>query len=327
MIRNITTLPAALLAFMVMLAPAAAWTEQRIGVLLFSEEARYHESLRGIREQLAKAGYKEPKVRFLIGNAAGSKAKAADLVRSYAADKSLALMITLGTNATIAAAREIRTVPIVFSMVYDPIEARVAKDWKNSGTNLTGVSPMVPMSELVATLQEIRPLKRLAVLYTPGEKNSESQLKDLQKLQMQYNFKVLPVIIQKKEDVALMLPEVLHSVDSVYLSGSSVIGSNVPPIVELASRAKVITITHLEDLVKEGVMIGVCADPYLLGIMAGRKAVAVLKGAKPTSIPIEALPKPGVIINKKTARSAQLQLPQSLLQKASRVYEQGQIGK
>ena len=213
MIRNTAIVCAALLASMVMLAPAAGSAEQRIGVLLFSEEARYHQSLQGIRDQLAKAGYKEPQVRFMIGNAAGSKAKAVELVRGYAADKSLALMITLGTNATIAAAREIRTVPIVFSMVYDPIEARVAKDWKSSGTNLTGTSPRIPMAAIVATLQEIRPLKRLAVLYTPGENNSESQLKDLQALQNQYGFKVLPVIIQKKEDVPLLLPEVLHSVD------------------------------------------------------------------------------------------------------------------
>ena len=321
MIRKNTMVCAALLAFMTILAPTAGWTEQRIGVLLFSEEVRYHESLQGIKDQMAKAGFKEPKVRFMIGNAAGSKAKAVDLVRGYAADKSLALIITLGTNATIAAAREIRDVPIVFSMVYDPIEARVAKDWKSSGTNLTGASPRVPMAALVAALKEIRPLKRLAVLYTPGENNSESQLKDLQALQSQHGFKVLPVIIQKKADVQLILPAVLHSVDAVYLSGSSVIGSAVPPIVELASRAKVITASHLEDLVKEGVMIGVCADPYQLGILAGRKAVEILQGAKPASIPIEYLPKPGLIINTKTARAAQVQLPPSVLQKAVKLYE------
>jgi len=315
-------LPAALLAIMVVLAPAAARAEQRIGVLLFSEEVRYHESLQGIRDQLAKSGFKEPKVRFLIGNAAGNKAKAVDLVRSYAADDSLALMITLGTNATIAAAREIRNVPIVFSMVYDPVEARVAKDWKSSGTNLTGASPRVPMTELVAALKEIRPLQRLAVLYTPGEKNSESQLKDLQQLQQQYAFKVLPVIIQREEDVPLLLPEVLPAVDAAYLSGSSVIGAAVPQIVELASRAKVVTITHLEDLVKKGVMIGVCADPYLLGIMAGKKAAAVLKGAKPAEIPIEYLPRPGLIINRKTARATQLPLPEAMLRRAAKSYGQ-----
>lgn len=313
---------AVLQAFMMMLAPAAGWAEQKIGVLLFSEEVRYHESLQGIRDQLAKSGFKEPKVRFVIGNAAGNKAKAVDLVRSYAADASIVMMITLGTNATIAAAREIKTVPIVFSMVYDPIEARVAKDWKSSGTNLTGASPRVPMAELVAVLKEIRPLRRLAVLYTPGEKNSESQLKDLQELQQQFGFKVLPVIIQKQEDVPLLLPEVLPTVEAAYLSGSSVIGSAVPSIVELASRAKVVTITHLEDLVKKGVMVGVCADPYLLGVMAGKKAAAILKGAKPAAIPIEYLPRPGVIINKKTARAAHLQLPEAMLRKAAKIHEQ-----
>jgi putative ABC transport system substrate-binding protein len=309
-----------LLVVVAPLLPADAWAEKRIGVLLFSEEARYHESLKGMLDQLAKAGYVPPKVTFVKGNAGGSKAKAAELVRGYVADN-LSLMLTLGTNATIAAATEIKGVPIVFSMVYDPVEARVAKDWKSSGTNVTGASPWVSMSALVALLKEVRPVKRLAVLYTPGEKNSEAQLKEVQALQNQAKIKVLPVIVAKKEDVSLLLPEVMYSVDAVYFTGSSVIGSTVPPIVALANKAKVITITHLEDLVKEGVMFGVCADPYRLGVMAGKKAVAILKGARPSSIPIEYLSRPDVVMNSKSVHEAQVQIPASVLAQVAKTFK------
>lgn len=309
-----------LLLFMLPIAPAAGWSEQRIGVLLFSEEVRYNESLRGIRDQMARSGFREPKVKFEIGNAQGSKARAADLVRGYAAG-GYSLMITLGTNATIAVAKEIHDTPIVFSMVFDPVEARVARDWKSSGNNLTGVSPRIMMTDLVARLKEIKPVKRLAVLYTPGEKNSESQLKEMQGVEREHGIKVLPVIISTKEDVRIMLPDVLHSVDAVYLSGSSVVGSTVPSIVELAAKEKVVTVTHLEDLVMGGVMLGVAADPYQLGVMAGRKAVAILKGAKPASIPIEFMPKPGCYINAKTARMTGVRIPKGIMQRAVKVFE------
>ncbi|GAM11266.1 ABC transporter substrate binding protein [Geobacter sp. OR-1] len=308
-----------LMQIMLICAPLNAQAEKKIGVLLFSEEARYHESLKGIREQLAKAGYKEPNVRFVVGNAGGSKAKAADMVRNYAS-ADYALMITLGTNATIAVAKEIKDVPIVFSMVYDPVEARVAKGWQSSGTNVTGTSPMIHITELLSRLREIRPVKRIAALYTPGEKNSESQLKELQRVQSRYGIKVLPVIISKKEDVEQILPEVMGSVDAVYFSGSSVIGSTIPPIVELAARAGVISFTHLEDLVAEGVLFGLCADPYQLGLLAGKKAVAVLRGTKPSSIPIEYIARPGVVINRKTAAASKVQIPKALLQKAAKIY-------
>ena len=79
---------------------------------------------------------------------------------------------------------------------------------------------------------------------------------------------------------------------------------------------------RIDDLVKKGVMIGVCSDPYLLGVMAGKKAAAVLRGAKPASLPIEFLPNPGIIINRKTARATQQPLPEPLLRKAAKIYEQ-----
>jgi putative ABC transport system substrate-binding protein len=307
--------------FLIMLVgfPLNAWAEKKIGILLFSEEARYHEALKGIKDQLARAGYKEPKITYVMGNAGGSKAKAADMVKNYAS-ANISLMITLGTNATIAVAKEIKDIPIVFSMVYDPVEARVAKGWESSGTNVTGSSPKVPISELVARLKEIRPVKRVAALYTPGEKNSESQLKELQSVQTLQGIKVIPVIISKKEDVTQVLPEVMTSVDALYLSGSSVIGATIPPIVEISAKAGVISFTHLEDLVKEGVLLGLCSDPYQLGVLAGKKAVAVLKGAKPSSIPIESIAKPGVIINKKTVAASNVNISKAFMQKIKKVY-------
>lgn len=292
----------------------------KIGVLLYSEEARYYSSLEGIKKELAKAGFREPKVIFIVGNAVGSKSKATEIVERFSKER-LSLLITLGTNATMIAAREIRNVPIVFSMVYDPIEARVAKDWKSSGTNATGVSPRIPMDELVKRLSEIRSPRRIGALYTAGEKNSEVQMKELQALQEKMGFKVLPVIISRTEDIFQILPEVLPTVDSLFFSGSSVVGSNIPAIVGLAAKAKVITFTHLEDLVQNGVMLGVASDPYQLGIIAGRKAVKVLKGASPSSLPIEFMKTPQLYLNRKTAEATGIKLPNSLTQNAIKIFE------
>jgi putative ABC transport system substrate-binding protein len=309
-----------MLLVLLALLPPEVRAEKKIGILMYSEEARYYDSLRGIREQLAKAGYREPAVKFMIGNAGGNKARAAELVQEL--DRgNLSLMITLGTNATIAAAREIHNVPLVFSMVFDPIEARVAKDWKHPGTNATGVSPRVPMGELVNRLKELKPVRRIGALYTPGEKNSESQLRELQNLQASFGIKVIPVIISRKEDLGQILPDVLPTMDALYISGSSIIGSALPTVVELATRARIITITHLEDLVQQGIMLGVCSDPYTLGVMAGKKAVAVLRGAKPSTIPIEFMTKPGLYINRKTALATGINLPKKFQQKAVHIFE------
>ena len=178
-----------------------ARAERKIGILMFSEEVRYNEAVRGILDQLREAGYGEPQTRFIMENAGANKAKAAELVEKFVAAK-LDLIFTLGSSVTVPVSREIRDVPIVFSVVYDPVEAGIAKDWESSGNNTTGTSTKLPMSKLMDCLRDFAPVKRLAVMYTPGEKNSETQLKDIKAIEAIYGIKVIPVPLTNKEEVA-----------------------------------------------------------------------------------------------------------------------------
>jgi putative ABC transport system substrate-binding protein len=231
------------------------------------------------------------------------------------------LIFSLGTSATVLAANAIKDVPIVFSFVFDPIDAGIAKDWKSSGNNTTGVSGQVPMSKVIDTLKEFTPVKRLVVLYTPDEKNSKAQLIDLQKLLAKSQIKVIPIILSKKEEVAQTLSEVVHAADAFFLTGSNVIGISVSQIVDIANKEKVVTISFLSDLVDKGALLGVCANPYLLGRLAGKKAVKILKGAKPSSIPIETGNKLDVIINMKTAKAGQFQIPPAFMKTVTKTIE------
>jgi ABC-type uncharacterized transport system substrate-binding protein len=294
--------------------------EMKIGVLVSFDQPRYTESLRGMLDQLDKEGYSEGAVKFTIENAKGSHVKATEMARKFAAAK-LDLVIAMGTLATTAVMKEIKAVPVVFCMVYDPIEAGIARDWKSSGNNSTGATPRLPPSILVQRLKEFAPVKRVAVLYTPGEKNTEAQLKDLQVLQANAQIKVVAVPLAKKEEVAQILPEVVHTADAIYLTGGSVIGATLPMIVDSANRAKVITITHLDDLVKNGVLMGVCVDSYLVGRLAGEKAVKVMKGVRPSSIPIDAPKKIDLILNMKSVKAGQFQVPSGFMKQVTKTVE------
>jgi putative ABC transport system substrate-binding protein len=297
-----------------------ARAEKRIGVLMFGEEVRYHENKNGILDQLKEGGFGEPKVKYIMENAEGSKAKAAELVRKFAAAK-LDLIITIGTSATIAVTKEIKDVPIVFCMASNPLEAGIARAWKSSGNNTTGASPRVPMTKLVNSLKKLAPVKRLAVLYTPGEKQTEIQLKELQELQTSSHLKVIPVILTSQEEVAQILSVVIPTADALCLTGSSIVGAAVPMIVDMANKANVITITHLDDLVGKGVLLGVCANSYRVGRLAGKKAIQILKGAKPSSIPIEAEKTMDVLLNVKTAKAGRFQLPPKFMKTVTKTIE------
>lgn len=299
---------------------AEARAEKKIGILIWSEEGRYSDSKNGIMEQLKKGGFGEGAAKFTVENAGGNKAKAAEFAQKFAAAK-MDMVIVVGTSAAVAVAREIKTVPVVFSMVYDPVDAKIAEDWKSSGNNTTGSSSRVPMAKLVNSLKQLAPVKKLAVLYTPGEKNSETQLKEIQAVQNETQIKVVPVPLTSKEMVSSIMSDVTSAADAIYLSGSNIVGDSVAAIVDIATKAKVITVTHLDDLVDKGVLLGVCASPYLVGSLAGEKAVKVLKGAKPSSVPIESLKKLDVIVNMKTAKAGHIQIPPAFLKTATKVIE------
>lgn len=302
------------------LSSMEAKAEKKIGVLLWSDESRYSESKNGIMEHLKKGGFGEGAVKFTEENAGGNKAKAAEFAKKFATAK-LDMVIVVGTSAAVAVAREIKTVPVVFSMVYDPVDAKIAEEWKSSGNNTTGSSSRVPMSKLINTLKQLAPVKKLAVLYTPGEKNSETQLKEIQAVQNETQIKVVPVPLTSKEMVSSIMSDVTSAADAIYLSGSNIVGDSVAAIVDIATKAKIITVTHLDDFVDKGVLLGVCANPYKVGTLAGDKAVKVLKGAKPASIPIESLKNLDVIVNMKTAKTGQIQVAPAFLKTATRVIE------
>ena len=285
--------------------PAAA---EKIGVLLFSDQPRYLEAVRGIMDRLKEAGLGEPQNTFVIENAKGNKAIAAEQVIKLR-DEKMALIFTIGTHATLAAMQEIKDVPIVFAQVYDPVEAGIAKNWGNSGNNSTGATTKIPMSKLFDTLLLFKPVKTIAVLYTPGEKNSEAQLKDLESLQKDYRVNVIPVPVSKSAEIQQVLPIVLQSADSLYVTGSNVVDSDISTIVALATKAKVPTISHLEDLIEKGVLLGTGCDSYQVGRLAGQKAIQIMRGEKPAAIPIETPPQIKVLLNVTTARTGGFQIP------------------
>jgi len=294
--------------------------EIRIGIFKLFDQTLYDESLRGIMDQLTQDGFSAPTTRFMSENAKNSYVKADELIRKLAAAR-MDLIISFGTQGSLAVTKAIKDVPVVFSVVYDPVEAGIVQAWDKTGNNATGTSTKIPMVKIMATLEELAPVKKLAVLYTPGEKNSEAQLAELQAVDDRSPIRVEPVPISKRQGLEQILQEVVHTADAIYLTGSSIVANAMPVIVGAARRQKIVTITHLDDLARNGALVGICSDPYLEGRLAGEKIVQILKGAKPASIPVGTPVKIDVILNTKTATEGQFVIPAAFRAKVTKTID------
>lgn len=300
--------------------PSQALAEKKIGILLWSDGSGYPEAKNGIINQLAKEGFGASSLNLTVEGANGNKAKAMEIAQRFA-KSNFDVVIPIGTSAALAVAKEIKDSPVVFSMVFDPVDSKIAEAWKSSGNNTTGASSKVPMDQLLERLKQLAPVKTVAVLYTPGEKNSEIQLREIQHVQSEQGIKAVPVPITSSEDITHILPDVASRVDALYLTGSSVVTQAIAQIVDIASKARVITVTHLGENVQKGVLLGVSANPYEVGLLAGAKAAKVLKGAKPSSVPIDILTKLDVILNTRTAKTGHIDIPPSFLRAATQTID------
>jgi putative ABC transport system substrate-binding protein len=314
--RSLGVVEAALLLFGVL--PAAS-AETRIGILLWNPQLRYEQCKEGVIDQLRQEGFKEPAVTLVVEQAHGNMTTVGELARKFHAAH-MDVVIPIGTSAAVAVAAEIKDVPVVFAFVFDPVDSKIAQDWKSSGNNTTGSSSQTSSPTLLSSLKQLAPVRTLAVLYTPGERNTEAQLKDVEALQND-SFKVLPVALKSRADVVPEVSRLQGKAEAVLLTGSSIIGDMAAQIVVLANKAKMITSTQSEDHLDKGVLLGVTVDPIAVGRLAGRKAAMVLRGAKPASIPIEALKTSDVIVNLKTANAIGLQVSAAFRKAATRILE------
>ena len=306
--------------FIVLLFSTEARAEKRIGILLWNDQPRYVQNKDGVIEYLKQQGFDEPNVKFTIESADGNKSRAVELAHKFVAAK-MDMVITIGTTATVIAANEIKDIPLVFVMVWDPVGSKIAMDWKSSGNNTTGASSKTSTYQLLTALKDVAAVKRVAVLYTQGERNSELQVKEFEAEQSNFKISIIRVQLNNKEMVQPVLSDVVTKVDAVCLTGSSVVGDSLPIIVDIATKAKVLSASQSEDHVERGALLGITVDPRAVGRLAGKKAVQILKGAKPSSIPIETLKKMDIFINMKTVKAGQFRISPSFMKKATKIIE------
>jgi putative ABC transport system substrate-binding protein len=135
-------------------------------------------------------------------------------------------------------------------------------------------------------------------------------------------FTVVPANLAKVEDAGDVVNQLaLSTVDSIFITGGTVVGDSLKQILEVARIAKIPTVSHLLERVENGVLLAVAANSFSLGKLAGQKASEVLHGIKPEYIPIEYLEQYDIWINMKTARQIMINMPDRFLKIATKVIE------
>jgi putative tryptophan/tyrosine transport system substrate-binding protein len=295
----------------------------RVGVL--TPGLAFSPALGGLREGLAQLGYQEGKnLTFMVEDAQGEVASLANRATSIVEAKP-DVIFTISTAPTIAAKQATTTIPIVFVFVADPLRSGLVASYASSQNNVTGISTYAgPLSgKRLELLQEIVPgVKRVLVLVAPQESVAEVSFQLLAEAAPKLGIELLRHDVTRKEDLEQRLKAVPKgAVDAIYYVPSNLVGAHIELLIHKAKEDRIPLAAAENSMAERGALIAYGADLRLLGIQAAKLVTKILKGAKPSEMPIQTPEQLLLTINLTTAKAIGLDIPRNILERTDRFVE------
>jgi len=234
------------------------------------------------------------------------------------------VIVTWGTATAIAVKQSTSTVPIVFTIVSDPVGAGLAASLARPGGNLTGLSTqhIEAAGKRLELLREVVPrLHRLAVMANAGNPASVLETSEIQNAAHMVGLEVVKVEFRHGEDIAPAFGQIKGRVDALFVAPDALVNTNRDLINRLALDARLPTMHGFRDPVVGGALMSYGPSYLELIRRAADFVDKILRGAKPADIPIEQPTKFELVINVRTAKTLGLQIPDKLLALADEVIE------
>lgn len=285
-----------------------------------------HPSLDAVRkgaiEELAAAGYKEGEnLTVNFQSAQGNLATAGQIAKQFAADNPDAI-IAIATPSAQAVVSASNTIPVVFSAVTEPVEAKLVSKLDGSGTNVTGASDVLPLEPQIGLIKEFLPaVKNIGFVYSPGEVNSTVTLKNLKELAKAHGIEIVEAPAQKSSDIAMAAQSLVGKVDLIYTSTDNNVVNAYEALAQVAKEAKIPLISSDPGVVERGASVVFGVNYLDLGRETGKITARILKGEKAGDIPVYAAKELDLLVNKKSAADQGITVPQSIVERASKVIE------
>jgi putative ABC transport system substrate-binding protein len=275
-------------------------------------------------ETLRQLGYHEDRnLRLLVRSAERQHdrlpALATELVQAR-----VDVIVAINTPGARAAIQATKQVPIIISVVGDPVGSGFVTSLARPGGNVTGVSNMTGelASKRVSILKELVPgAKRIGVLFNPVDPVTVPQIRDTERDAPLLGIQVRRFPVKVASDLPATFAQMLawQADAAFWLAGQAL--AFQPGTVELAARHRLPLMVAQRGDVEAGGLVSYSPDNAELFRRTAMYVDRILKGAKPGDLPVEQPTKFEMAINLKTAKALGLIVPQSLLLRADRVVE------
>src|SRR4029077_11231057 len=237
------------------------------------------------------------------------------------------LLIATSPQATVALKSATASIPIVFVAVGDPVGLGLVQSLSRPGGNITGLATYVPgqfAGKMIDTLREMVPTaSKIAILVNPG--NPIHRLivaEELPQTARKLGVAVPTVEATTAEELDIAFASAAaQRADAIIPFGDALTVNNATRVTALAAEHRLPALYIFRLFVANGRLISYGPDFPDLFLRAGGYVDKILKGTKPSDLPVEQPTKFELVINLKTAKALGLTVPPSLLARADEVIE------
>ena len=311
------------------LAPLAGEAQQqpekvwRIGVLmsLYPPDA---DPPQAFRQGLHSLGYVEGQNlviewRYAQGRDDRLPGLASELVRLK-----VDLIVTDVTLGTRAAMQATSTIPIVMATSADALGGGLVSNLARPGGNVTGLSLLLAETSVkrLQLLKEAVPkVTRVAVLWDPATPFHRAMLGEIDAAAPSLRLQPLAITVKGRDDLGDALSEIARvRVDALFVS-QGMAPTARRQLLDFAAKRRLPTMFLNKELVSAGGLMSYSPNFQEMFRHAAVYVDKILRGTKPSDLPVEQPTKYELVINLKTAKALGLTIPPSVLGRADQVIE------
>jgi putative tryptophan/tyrosine transport system substrate-binding protein len=305
----------------------AQQTMPRVGVLMTiaADDPEAQARLAAFAQGLQQAGWKAGQnlrldYRWSVGNPEAMRKSAEELI-ALAPD----VILAHSSAAVAPLLQATRTIPIVFTIVADPVGAGYVESMAHPGGNVTGFTNFeyALAGKWLELLKEVAPrVTRVAVLRESTTAAGPGQFGAIQAVAPSLNVELRPVDVRDRGEIERAISAFAQSPNGgLIVTGSSGAANHRALIVALADRYRLPAVYNSAFYVSDGGLISY--GPNFVDLYRGAALYVdrILKGEKPADLPIQAPTKYELVINLKTAKTLDLDVPATVLARADEVIE------
>lgn len=295
----------------------AAESPRTVALTQIVEHPSLDAARHGILDELAAAGYTPGQnLKIDYQNAQGNPITAAQIARKFVGDRPdvIVTITTPSAQAVVAATREL---PVVFCSVSDPLGAKLVNNLAKPGGNVTGTSDLSPIAEQLDLIRELSPdVKKLGVIYNPGEANSVSLVALLKTQASGKGLQVIEATAPKSGDVLSAARQLAGKAEAIYIPLDNTVVSALEAVIKVGRDARIPVYSADTDSVGRGTVASLGFDYYDVGRQTGQQVVRILRGEKPGDIPVERVKKLNLYVNLQAAEAMGTTIPDPVRQRA-----------